>query len=215
MKKLIIIGAGGHGRDVAWLAADTGQHVIEGYIDDGLEIGSVVNGLPVLGPIGEIKNHPDAEFIIAIGAPRQRKAALENMQSIFDDGQEIAFATLLHPSAIIAKNTVIKHGTIICANSIIAANAEIGAHSIVNIACTVGHDVVMHGFNTLGPQVALSGTVSLEEGVELGTGSRIRQNLNFGEGSMAAMGAVVMKDVVENSMVLGNPARPISKLSPF
>ena len=212
MPRLLIVGAGGHGREVEWLAREVGTHELLGFIDGQLPVGTTVGSLQVLGGNSAIPQFSDAELVMAIGDLRRRQQAVDEILSIVPN---VRFARLIHPSAICGDSSTVGDGTVICAGALVTVNARIGKHVIVNHRAAVGHESVIGNFCTLGPGSIVCGNSELSDGVEIAAGAVIRQGLHFGHGSMAAMGAVVMKNVPAGAMVLGNPARPIQELPAF
>lgn len=211
MKDLIIFGASGFGREVAWLVerinkVDQTWNIL-GFMDDDESIQQTeVNGYKVLGKIGDVKQYPDAFFICAVGASRTRETIVSNMKSINPD---IKFGTLIDPSAEISDSVKIGEGTIICAHTIITVNISIGDHVIINLDCTVGHDAVLDDFVTFYPSVNVSGITNIGYAVELGTGMQIIQGKTIGNYSIVGAGAVVVKDIPEKCTAVGSPAKPI------
>lgn len=211
IKKLIIIGASGFGREVAWLVERINELQrswdILGFVDDNQGLhGTLVNGYKVLGGLNVIGLHADAFFVCAVGAAKVRKEIINKICTSFS---EIQFATLIDPSAIISKRVKIGEGSIICAGNIITVDIEIGNHVIVNLDCTIGHDAVLHNFVTLYPSVNVSGGIDIAECVELGTGVQIIQGKKIGAETIVGAGAVVVKDLPPKCTVVGSPAKPI------
>ena len=209
MKQIVIIGFGGFGREVAWLAKDCGRSVL-GFFDDRAEP-RLHGAYNVLGKVAEWKKFANADFVVAIGNPRLRKKVVD--QLLFE-GLE-AFATLVHPSVMMDESVMVGKGTMICAGTIATVDISIGEHVILNLNVTVGHDDVIHDFVTVAPMVALSGNVTLFPGTEVGTGAAIRQGVEMAAGSMLGMGGILTKDTEKNTIYIGSPAKPLKPLPEF
>lgn len=212
-KKLIIVGGGGFSREVIWLAREcTEKWDIIGILDDNpAMLGQIFCGIKVLGIIADCKHFVDANFVVAVGSPRTRRAIVNRIQSYGD----VSFATLIHSSVLKSDFVEIGAGSIITAGCILTTQIIIGRHAIVNLACTIGHDVVAGDFCTLAPQVAVSGNVVFGDGVEVGTGTTIIQGLSLGNGSFVGAGAVVSKNIPANVLAVGCPARQVKALEEF
>lgn len=208
MKKLVIIGAGGFGREVIWLVerinAANARWDLLGFVDDAEGLpGSKVNGYEVLGDCEWLKKqNEDVYAVCAIGASKPRKKVISKL------GNQ-NYATLIDPSVEISNLVGIGEGCIICAGSIITVNIEIGKHVIINLDCTIGHDACISDYVTLYPSVNVSGNVLLEECVKIGTGCQIIQGLKIGVGTIVGAGATVVKELPENCTAVGSPAKPI------
>lgn len=211
MKNLVIIGAGGFGREVAWLVEEINKVSEEwnllGFIDENVEShGKDVNGYEVLGNLDYIKNLEDTLYVCAIGNAKIRKLIVQKCEE-----KGFKAATLIHPNVINSRFNNIGEGTIICANTIITVNIEIGKHVIVNLDCTVGHDVILEDYVTIYPSVNVSGNCLISQCVELGTGTQIIQGKSIGEGSIIGAGSVVVKDIQSNVTAVGIPAKVIKQ----
>lgn len=210
---LIVIGGGGLGREVIWLAQDAGRPWrVVGVLDDALELqGRTLCGVPVAGRIEDWQLHSKASFVLAVGAPRLRQAIARRMAV---RGQP-RYATLIHPSVRMSRYVDIGEGSIVAAGCILTTNVRIGRHAILDRLVNIGHDCTVGDFCTVSPLVPVGGGVTLGNGVWVGAGASIRQGLTMGSGSMAGLGAVVVKDVASNQLVAGNPARLLDQLEPF
>lgn len=211
MKDLIIFGASGFGREVAWaverLNRVTPTWNLLGFMDDADDIqGTEINGYKVLGKTADVSNYPDAYYVVAVGASRTREKIVSNMKTV---NPSIKFGTVIDPSVEMSDLVTIGEGTIICAHTIITVNIEIGSHVIVNLDCTVGHDAVLQDFVTLYPSVNVSGITNIGHAVELGTGMQIIQGKTVGDYSIVGAGAVVVKDIPAKCTAVGSPAKPI------
>lgn len=208
MKELIIIGGGGFAKEIIWLAKDCGRSV-KGILDDNLNYQNCLIGqVPVIGVINDWTKFSDCEFVIAIGAPRTRGVVLKKMETQGTPN----FAQLIHPSVHMSESVVLGDGAMVCAGCILTVDITIGKHSILNLNVTVGHECNFGDFITIAPMAAISGNVVLDDYVEVGTGAVLRQGLSLAKGSMLGMGAVLTKNIAENVIYAGNPAKQLKEL---
>lgn len=208
MKELVIIGAGGHGIEIAWLANRCNRK-IRGFLDNTPEKQNTkVMGVDVLGVIDSAQQYLDCEFVIAIGNPRARKKIIDQ----FFSGNQFTFATLIDPQAIIGDNVSILEGSMICAGAVLTVNVTIGQHCIVNINSTLSHGTYINNFVTIAPNVSISGDVTIHKYVEIGANAVLREKLVINEGAMIGMGAVLTKNVEKNYIMVGNPAKLLKLL---
>lgn len=209
---LIIIGASGHMKDVAFIVESRAHEWrLKGVLDDEpAHAGGVIAGAPVLGRVASWRDYLDCAFVVAIGAPRVRTKVVSEMRAA-----RPRFATLIHAAAHVSSHAAIGQGAMIGPGATISVDAALGVHVIVNAGATIAHDDRIGDFCTIAPQAAISGNVTCDDGVEIGTNATIRQGLRIGRGAMVGMGAVVTRDVEANECVVGNPARRLRMLAPF
>ena len=175
MNDLIIVGASGFGREVAWLVERINRVTptwnLLGFMDDNEEIQDTrINGYAVLGKTSDVARFPDACYVCAVGAAKIREKIIVRMKEYNPD---VRFATVIDPSVEMSDLVTVGEGTIICAHTIITVNIRIGSHVIINLDCTIGHDAILHDFVTLYPSVNVSGMTEIGHAVELGTGMQI------------------------------------------
>ena len=214
MKDLIIFGASGFGREVAWLVERINKvnptWNLLGFMDDDESIqGTEINGYKVLGKTNNIPEYPEAYFLCAVGASKTREKIIENMKSIKSD---ILFATVIDLSVELSELVEIGEGSIICAHTIITVNVSIGSNVIINLDCTVGHDAILEDFVTLYPSVNVSGITHIRKASELGTGTQVIRGKTIGEYSIVGAGAIVVNNIPANCTAVGTPAKPIKYL---
>lgn len=211
LKDLYIIGAGGFGREVAWLIERINSVEptwnVKGFIDDNTTIhGTLQDGYPVVGGCNYLMaTSQDVWVICAVGSAKSRKKIIEKLKN----DSNVKFATLIDPSVMCSSRVSIGDGSIICAGTIITVDITIGSHVIINLDCTIGHDDIIHDFVTIYPNVNISGNVVIGECAELGTGMQIIQGKNIGKESIVGAGAVVVRDIPEKCTAVGSPAKPI------
>lgn len=208
MKDIVIIGAGGFGREVAWLIEEINKTTPEwnllGFVDDNEKIqGTTINGYKVVGTVEWLKNQ-ELHVVSAIGDPLVKKTVLDKINDSRNH-----YPVLIHPSVMYSDSVYFGEGTIICAGSILTVNIEIGKHVIVNLDCTVGHDAVIGDYSTVLPSVNISGFADIGERVSVGTGTAIIQGVSIGEKSVIGAGSVVVKNIPSNCTAVGAPAKPI------
>jgi sugar O-acyltransferase (sialic acid O-acetyltransferase NeuD family) len=210
LKPLVIIGAGGLGREVAWLVADINRQRPKwdfiGFVDDGVQ-GKTPEGYPLLGTLDyflELPSHP--WVIVAIADSEARKAITQRLHI-----HQIESATLIHPSVSISDFVQIGAGSIICSGTIITTNVTLGQGSIINPGCFVGHDTVLEDFVSLMPATNLAGEVKVGEGCYFGLNSCVINRTNIGKWSIIGAGATVISDIPDYSVAVGVPARVIKR----
>jgi sugar O-acyltransferase (sialic acid O-acetyltransferase NeuD family) len=214
VRTLVIVGAGGHARELAWLVDD---------INRGSEtfrfLGFVVSDLrrasghdsPVLGDFDWLDaNRSIVDAVaIGIGSPAARLAVADRLADEFGSFETPA---LIHPTAQFdVASTSIDRGAAICAGAIATVNVAIGSFASIGVSVTIGHESRIGKGCVVNPGANISGGVTLGEGVLVGTGAQILQYLTIGERASVGAGAVVVKDIAEGTTVVGIPARPIGK----
>jgi sugar O-acyltransferase (sialic acid O-acetyltransferase NeuD family) len=205
-----IYGAGGAGREIAWLArVCLGPNVhIRFIVDNPATQASTINGLDVVTFDQFLASTPNVPVTIAIGDAASRERISETCKAA-----GLRFQTLIHPGVILSPFVSVGEGSIICEGCVLTTNIEIGRHVYVNIGCTISHDCILDDFATLSPGVHLAGWVSAGRRAFFGTGasamngSRSRR-LAVGDNAIVGAGACVIDDVAPGETVIGVPARP-------
>lgn len=213
MKPLVIAGAGGLGREVAWLVEDINRVHPEwdfiGFLDDMANT-ATIEGYPVLGPISSVLEiSPRPLVVIAIANSRNR---VRIATDLLNGG--IQLATIVHPSAKLSQYVRIGEGSIICADAVLTTNIELGQSCIINPSCFIGHDTVLKDYVSLMPCVRVAGEVEVGTGCFLGIGSCVINRTSIGEWSYIGAGATVVSSIAPYSLAVGVPARIIKDLSP-
>ncbi len=210
MQDIVIIGAGGFGREIQWLIERINKQEcawrLLGYIDDGVEPGTIVDDLPVLGDIEYLAHYEKPlAAACAVGSAKTRRLLVEKAER----NKNIYFPNLIDPAAICGERIRIGRGNLICAGNTLTVDITLGDFDIINLDCTVGHDAVLGDFVTVYPSVNISGCVRVGDETELGTGSHIIQGVPIGEHSVVGAGSVVIKEIPAWCTAVGNPAKPI------
>ena len=213
LKKIVIIGAGGLGREVlatlrACNAARKEWDVL-GFLDsDPKHAGSEVGGVPVLGGDDWCLSDKDGSvhYVCAIGNPKVRSRVVEKLS-----GTSGKFATIVHPEVRVPESVEIGVGTVVMAGTQFTTDAKIGSHVVVYLNCSITHDVSIGDFCMIAPGCNLSGACCLAMGVELGTGVSVLPLRRIGAWAIIGAGSVVIDDIPANSTAVGVPCRVIKQ----
>ena len=211
MKELYIIGAGGFGREIAWLVERINEKEptweLKGFIDDNQALwGEVFDDHEVIGGCDYLRNIDRELWVLcAVGSSKTRKKIIDGLGS----SKHIRFATVIDPSVQMSKRVQIGEGTMICAGNVITVDVNIGKHNIINLDCTIGHDAVLGDFVTLYPSVNVSGSSSIGSETELGTGMQTIQGMKVGTQTIVGAGSVVIRDIPDKCVAVGIPAKPV------
>jgi sugar O-acyltransferase (sialic acid O-acetyltransferase NeuD family) len=209
-RQLVIVGAGGHGRELFALASSNGALPPEtrllGFVDDGLVASELVDRLQTqwLGPVDRLRDL-DAEFVLGVGSSKARRGLGARLSEL---GAQCA-GPIVHPSSWVGPDVLMEEGAVIFAGVTMTTNVRIGRHTHINRGATVGHDCVIGEYVTLAPMAVLSGNVSIGAAAELGSGAVVLPGIRIGESSVVGAGAVVTRDVSDGVTVMGVPAREV------
>jgi sugar O-acyltransferase (sialic acid O-acetyltransferase NeuD family) len=214
IKKTVIVGAQGSGKDVFATMlrcnAKSKQYEIIGFIDDDNKLyKKKILGKKILGGLEWFDNQKKNIFcVVAIGDSLIRKMVVKKLEL-----KNVNFVTLIDPSVTYPKNLQIGKGSIIQAGSIINPDTKIGEHVFVNLDSTIGHDCILEDFVTISTGVHLNGSCNVEKEAYIGTGVVTVDKINIGRGSIIGAGAVIVNDIKSNSVYVGNPAKFSKKIT--
>lgn len=199
--RLVIIGAGGHGKVIADLGLKNGYSDIA-FLDD--QATGLCMGFPIIGTTERIPMEQDGrtDFVIGVGNNEARKRIAE--------GSRVNWVTLIHPSAQIGANVTLGEGTVVMAGAIINACATIGKHCTINTCAIVEHDNVIGDYVHLSPKAVMGGTVQVGELTHVGIGAVVRNNVRICGGSVIGAGAVVVKDIEACGVYVGVPTKRLA-----
>ena len=195
MKKLVIIGASGHGKVIADIAIKNGYEEIV-FLDDD-ELRKECAGFPIVGKTNDA-NKIQGDKIVAIGNAKIR----ERIQGVLND-----VVTLIHPSAVISRRTKIGEGTVIMAGAVVNSDTVIGKGCIINTGATVDHDCIIHDYVHVSVGTHVAGTCEIGKRTWVGAGATISNNVGIYGDCMIGAGAVVIKDIEKPGTYIGIPAK--------
>lgn len=206
-RDVVILGAGGFGREVHAYAVDCiqdgGQFRILGFLDDDTSALDTFD-LPVeiLGPISQITEFRGAQFAIAVGDCAIRGRLAEQVSRA-----GLMLQSIVHPTAYVARTADVSAGTIVCPYGFVGVSSRVGANVAINTYASVGHDAQIGPDCVLSPYAVVNGGVSLGGKVFMGTHATVTPGVCVGDSTKIGAGAVVMRDVPSGSIALGNPAK--------
>jgi UDP-perosamine 4-acetyltransferase len=205
---VVIVGAGGHGKVVLDILRAAGQFKPVGFLDaDPALTDSYVAGLPVLGSINAVatlRRQRVRRAVVAIGDNRTRAqyAAL-----LVEQGIELVNA--IHPTAFVSPTATLGRNVVVAARAAVGTEARLADSVIVNTSAVVDHECDLGEAAHVCPAAALAGRVRVGRGAFIGAGARVIQCRTVGEYSTVGAGAVVIRDVLDETTVVGVPARAV------
>lgn len=206
---VLVVGAGGHAKVLVEALLASGVSIAGMTDADPSLAGKSVLGVPVLGGDDVVAGYQRGAIrlvngIGSVGAQTLRRAIFENFSV-----QGFVFATVIHPSAVIASDAEIADGAQVMAGAVLQPGCRIGGNVIINTRASVDHDCTIGDHTHIAPGVTISGGVTIGYGCHVGTGATIIQGVRIGDGSVVGAGAVVTRDVPAGVTVLGVPARVV------
>lgn len=183
-----------------------GQFTIAGITDPNPPQPEVL-GIPVLGDderLPDIRRTGIDKAVVAIGDGRLRQKLATRLLAL-----GFVLPPAVHPTAIISPSAVIEAGVVVMPGAMINARARIHALAIVNTGAVVEHDNVIGPAAHIAPGVSLAGNVQIGERTMIGVGSTVRDGIRIGADALVGAGSVVVADIGNGTVVVGNPARPL------
>lgn len=211
-KKVIILGGIGNGSVIANAIADAnrrGDHEWEfaGYLNDRMEAGEHIESYPVLGKLADWKMNAASDrffinTIFRIDGQQQRIDLFESLD-IPDD----RLATFVHPMAFVAPNARLGPGTVVMPQAAISSAAAIAKGCLIMVGASIGHNSTIGRFCHFAAQCCIGAFMNIADGVHIGLNATTRENLTIGRNATLGMGSVLTRNMGENEIWIGNPAR--------
>lgn len=208
MKRVVIIGAGGHGREIADIlrqqSKQNGDLSPLGFVDDNPGLcGEVLNDLPVLGGWQwfEGVDRKEVAVICAIGSPRVCQSLTQRATEL-----GLAFVNAISPMASVSPSAKLGEGVVMFPNTVASTDCLLADYCVVNVGATISHDTRVGRYSNINPGARLAGNVTVGEGCYVGMGASIIQGVCVGDWTTVGAGAVVIRDLPDHVTAVGVPA---------
>lgn len=203
-KKLLIIGANGHGKVIADIALKLNKYEEIVFLDDNESIKECM-GKPVIGTTKDLEQYMDEyDMFVAIGNATTRKRILEKLFEIKAD-----VPILIHPNSVVGSDVEVGKGTVVMAGTVINPSVKIGIGCIVNTGATIDHDCVIGDYVHISVGSHLAGTVIVGDNTWVGIGAIVSNNISVGRDIMVGAGSVVVKSIQKPGTYFGVPVKKI------
>jgi sugar O-acyltransferase (sialic acid O-acetyltransferase NeuD family) len=203
-RKVVIFGAGGHGKVVLDILLESGVNVT-GFIDeDKNKSGKKVCGVSVIGDWSVLRCDIKPGIAVGIGDNLVREKIFRKAK-----GLGLIVISALHPKAVISKDVKIGEGVVIMAGAVVNPGTVLEDGVVVNTGASVDHDCCLGRFSQVLPGANIAGTVNIGEFSSVGMGAVVIHNINVGKNSIIGAGAVVIRDIPDNVTAFGVPAKII------
>jgi len=220
-RPLVIVGAGGYGLEVLWVAAritqeraGTGGWNVLGFVDDRASLrGTMIEGLPVLGSVTDFfESHAEwpVHFHCAVGNNFQR----QKLAAVFE-GRGLKPATLVDPMATVSPRATIAPGAFVAPRVYIGPAARIGRHAILNVSSSIGHHCSIGDFAQICPGARVSGHCTIGRLAFLGSNAVVHPGKRVGESATVSAASFVVRNVRPNTLVIGVPAVTVQQSLPM
>lgn len=210
LKKLVLIGAGGFGREVAHIVGYKNlikpRYHLLGFVDDGeqYKAGTIINGYPWLGTMEWVREcaDPDVYYTCTVGNVHTRAKIQKSLTAL---GKK--FETIADEGAFISELAQVGSGCVLYSGVFVSVNCVIGDGVLLNTNTTIGHDTTVGDFTTISPETGISGACQIGEEVTIGGHSFVVPGKKIGDSATVAAGSIVFTNVKAGTTVLGNPAK--------
>jgi len=207
--RVVGLGAGGHAKVVIDILQNAADCELVGLLDPDRTLwGGKVLGVPIAGGdelLPELHAQGITHAFIGLGSTGDTLPRRHLYEKARQHGFEIVSA--IHPHAVIARSVECGLGATLMAGCILNPDVSLGENVVVNTGSIIEHDCVIGDHVFVSPGVRLGGTVTVEDGAHIGIGATVLQNIRIGQNAIIGAGAVVTRDVAQNAVVVGVPAR--------
>ncbi|MBO0461274.1 MULTISPECIES: acetyltransferase [Enterococcus] len=204
--KAVIVGAGGFGKEIAFLLNRSSEYDDVSFVDDAKTLDEQIVGIPVIGTIDRLSRvEQKTAVFIGVASPLIKEKIFLKLK----DNNNLTFPNLIDPTAIVGLNVKLGIGNILMPYTTYTADISIGDFNMFNIHSTIGHDSQIGNYNSIYPNVNLSGYTIVGNKNEIGVGTKVIPQVSIGQGNIIGAGSVIVKDILNNTKSVGVPAKII------
>jgi len=206
MKKVLVIGGGGHAKVVISLLKKR-DYTILGYLDPQ-DKGEIL-GVKYLGTDKELiklaAQNPDCEAALGLGIMEPSAKRKQLIDALQDMGFQLP--AIVSPHAIVNENVRLRAGVVICDGAVIGPGSEVGRGAIINTLASVDHDCLIADYAHIAPGATLCGGVTVGQNSIIGAGATVIQYKHVADNCLIGAGATVVEDCTVAGKYLGCPAK--------
>lgn len=208
-KRILIVGAGGFGREVYTWISDSQKIYpdweVAGFLDDKKEaLSGYPYEVPIISTVKDYIPRPDEFLVMAIGSPKAKRLVAESLEQ-----KGARFLSFVHHKAILGSHVDLGRGCVLCPYSVLTCDIRIGAFVTINVFSGAGHDVEIGDFSTLSGHVDITGFAKVGKNVFFGSHATVLPGISIGDDAVVGAGSVVIRDVKPGNTVFGNPAKVV------
>jgi sugar O-acyltransferase (sialic acid O-acetyltransferase NeuD family) len=211
--RVVGLGAGGHAKGIIEILRLNQDFEIVGLLDPKQELhGLDILGVPVMGGdnlLPKLKQEGVQHFFIGLGGVGDNSPRRDLFEMAIR--HELSPVDVIHPQAIISPSAVVGAGCVILAGAVVNSSARIGENVILNTNAVLEHDCDIENHAHIATGAILAGAVHVADAVHIGVGAVVKQSISIGRNAIVGAGAVVVKDVRPNTIVVGVPAKEITR----
>ena len=212
-RRILIVGAGGFGREVAEWAHDAWpahRQLVAGMLsEDAGVLAGTRCPLPILGRPSDFQPVAGDSLVLGIGIPRVRRQVTESL--LARGGR---FLTLVHPTAVVAESARIGMGVVICPQAVVSVDTTLGDFAVLNYHTSLGHDAIVGDYSVLSPYATLGGSAAIGADVFLGLHATVGPRITVGDRTVISANSCALSPVPPDSLVYGVPGRSAPRLAP-
>ena len=207
MKEVVIVGAGGFGKEVAFLINLLKDYKLVGFVDDSIDVlpESICNRA-ILGGLGYLESYEEKIYVaIAVASPTLKESIYLKLLK----NSNLIFPNIISDSSLVGFNIAMGIGNILMPYTTLTADINIGNFNMINMHSTIGHDVNLGDFNSIFPNVNISGNNHIGKNNQIGVGTKTIPNITIGNETIIGAGSTVIRDIRNKTKNVGTPTRVI------